>query len=126
MQFARWVFGVAGVYGVLVMLPQYFLEARVGQDYPPPVTHPEFYYGFVGVTLAWQVMFLLIASDPPRYRPAMLVAVLEKASFAVAAPLLFAAGRVAPIMLLAGGIDAVLGVLFAVAYVRTRSRGASS
>ena len=35
MKFARWVFLLAGIYGALVVLPQFFLERRVGIDYPP-------------------------------------------------------------------------------------------
>jgi hypothetical protein len=38
--FAR-VFLGAGVYGIIVLLPQYFLEAKLGRDFPPPLTHPE-------------------------------------------------------------------------------------
>jgi hypothetical protein len=51
---------IAGVYGLVVLLPLYALEAWIGVDDPPPITHPEFYYGFVGVAAAWQVAFLLI------------------------------------------------------------------
>lgn len=54
MKFAKLVFLVAGIYGLIVVLPQYFLESKVGVDSPPPITHPEFYYGFIGVTAAWQ------------------------------------------------------------------------
>src|SRR5579871_5005683 len=93
MRFAKWVFLLAGVSGILMVLPLY-LEDRFFQDYPPAINRPEFYYGFAGVTLAWQVMFLVIASDPVRYRTGMLPAMLEKASFAFAVPLLYAAGRV--------------------------------
>ena len=53
MSFARWVFRIAGIYGVLVIAPMYFLESRFPAENPPPITHPEFFYGFVGVTLAW-------------------------------------------------------------------------
>jgi hypothetical protein len=94
MRFAKWVFLLAGVSGILLAVPPYFLERQTGEDYPPPITHPEYYYGFFGVTLAWQVMFLVIASDPVRYRRAMLPAILEKAGFAVAISLLHATGRV--------------------------------
>ena len=66
MVFARRVFGVAGIYGLLVLLPQYFTEAKTGADFPPPITHPEYYYGFVGVAVAWQVLFLILARDPHR------------------------------------------------------------
>jgi hypothetical protein len=119
MRFAKWVFLLAGVSGILMAVPPYFLERQTGGDYPPPITHPEYYYGFLGVTLAWQVMFLVIASDPARYRRAMLPAMLEKASFAVAIPVLYAAGRVAGMWLGFAAIDATWLVLFVVAYLRT-------
>lgn len=45
MKFAKYVFIAAAAYGFLVTLPQFFMETRTGIDYPPPVTHPEFYYG---------------------------------------------------------------------------------
>jgi hypothetical protein len=73
MKVARWIFGIAGVYGVLVIAPLYFMEARIGRDTPPAITHPEYFYGFVGVTLVYQIIFLLIAREPVRYRPLMLV-----------------------------------------------------
>jgi hypothetical protein len=63
MRFARRVFLIAGIFVLIVLTPQLFLEARLGQDYPPAVTHPEFYYGFVAVGLAWQVLFLVAATD---------------------------------------------------------------
>ena len=66
--FARRVFQVAGIYGLIVMLPQYFLEQRIGRDAPPAITHPEYFYGFIGVVVAWQLCFLAIARDPVRLR----------------------------------------------------------
>jgi hypothetical protein len=119
MRLAKWVFLLAGVSGLLLVVPPYFLEAKTGEDYPPPVTHPEYYYGFFGVTLAWQVLFLVIASDPVRYRPAMLPAVLEKAGFALAIPVLYAAGRVAGVWLGFAAMDATWLVLFVAAFLRT-------
>ncbi len=118
MRLARWVFLLAGVSGILMVVPPYFLEAKTGQDYPPPVTHPEYYYGFLGVTLAWQFLFLVIASDPVRYRPAMLPAMLEKASFAAAIPLLYAAGRVPGVWVGFAALDAAWLVLFVASYLR--------
>ena len=38
MTFARRVFLIAGIYGVVVILPQYFLEGRLSHDYPPAIT----------------------------------------------------------------------------------------
>lgn len=121
MRFARRVFGAAGVYGLLALLPQYFLEERIGRDYPPPITHPEHFYGFIGVAVAWQVLFFLIARDPARFRPAMPVAVLEKLAFAVPAMLLFASGRVPGAVLGFGLVDLLLAALFLAAWRSTRS-----
>ena len=118
--FAKRIFLIAGVYGLLVVAPMYFLEGKIGRDQPPAITHPEFFYGFIGVTVAWQVGFLILSRDPVRYRPLMIAAVIEKATFGVATIALFAVGRLAAQMLLAGLIDLVLGMLFIVAYVKTR------
>lgn len=114
--FARRVFLIAGIYGLIVMLPQYFMEARIGADYPPPITHPEYFYGFVGIVIAWQIAFLTIARDVVRFRPLMPAAILEKAVFAAAVPVLFLQDRVAAAALVFALIDVVLGALFIIAY----------
>ena len=119
--FARRVFFWAGIYGLIVLLPQYFLEGQIGRDFPPPITHPEHFYGFVGVALAWQFVFLTIARDPVRYRPLMLVAILEKVSFGFAALVLFWLGRIAMIVLAPALVDLALATAFAVAYRSTRT-----
>lgn len=117
--FARRVFAIAGVYGLLVLGPHYFMEARVGRDSGVAVTHPEYFYGFVGVALAWQFVFLIIARNPVRYRLIMLPGILEKLSFGVAAIVLYAQGRL-PGLMLAGGVgDLAFAGLFAVAFWRT-------
>ena len=118
-RFPRRVFLTAGIYGLIVLLPQYFLEGRIGRDYPPPITHPEHFYGFIGVALAWQFAFLIIARDVRRYRLLMLPAILEKLSFGVAAVALFAAGRAAVAVAAAGSIDLVLAALFVLSYRAT-------
>jgi hypothetical protein len=119
MRFAKWVFLLAGTTGILMVAPPYFLEERFGKDNPPPPNHPELYYGFLGVTLAWQLMFLVIASDPIRFRTAMLPALVEKASFAVAVPILYALERVPVIWLGFASMDGTWLVLFVIAYLRT-------
>lgn len=116
MKLARWIFGIAGVYGILVIAPLYFMEARIGRDDPPAITHPEYFYGFVGITLAWQIVFLMIAREPARYRPLMLASVLEKLAWGVAAIVLFQQQRVSGMTLGFGGIDLLLGALFVVAF----------
>jgi hypothetical protein len=115
--FARLVFRIAAIYGIVVLLPQYFLEDRLGRDFPPPITHPEHFYGFIGVALAWQILFLVIAHDPIRFRPAMLVAVLEKLAFGLACAVLYLQGRLAPATLGAGMIDLALAGLFVASYL---------
>lgn len=119
MNFARWVFRIAAIYGVIALLPMYWLERQIGHDQPPAITHPEFFYGFVGVALAWQIVFWIISQNPARYRLLMLPAVLEKATFSIATFILFAQDRLHVQMLIAGSIDFALGLLFAIAYWRT-------
>jgi hypothetical protein len=119
MRFAKWVFLLAGVTGVLMIVPPFFLEAKTGEDYPPPINHPEYYYGFLCVTLAWQLMFLVIGSDPVRYRLAMLAAFVEKAGFAIAIPVLYALERVPRVWLAFASMDATWLVLFVIAFVMT-------
>ena len=119
MKFAKLVFLIAGIYGLIVVLPQYFMEAKNGRDFPPPINHPEFYFGFVGVTLAWQVLFLVLSTSPVRYLPVMIPAILEKLSFSIAVPILFLQNRVGSLMLALAMIDLILGLLFIVAYLKT-------
>ena len=121
-QFPRRLFRLAGIYGLIVMLPQYFLERRIGVDQPPPITHPEYFYGFIGAAVAWQFVFLLISTDPARYRLLMLPAILEKATFGSAILILLAQHRAPKAVLVFGLIDLTLGALFAVAYGVTANR----
>jgi len=78
MRFARIVFLIAGIWGLLVITPLYFMFDLIGHKDPPPITHPGFFYGFVGVGLAWQIAFLIIAKNPVRLRPMMIPSVVEK------------------------------------------------
>ena len=120
MKFAKVLFLVAGIYGLLALAPQYFLEEKNGRDFPPAITHPEYFYGFVGVAIAWQIVFLILSRDPIRYRPIMLAAVVEKASYAIAVIILYLQGRTGTLILGTGIIDMALGALFLLAYVVTR------
>src|SRR6478735_1720810 len=106
--FARWTFRIAGVYGLLVILAGYFSEASVARDYPPAITHREYFYGFMGVTLAWQLAFLVISTDPRRYRPLMLVAIIEKLGFFVPGIILWSRGELPTPMAGGAGIDFIL------------------
>ncbi|HZH31921.1 MAG TPA: hypothetical protein VEY11_14240 [Pyrinomonadaceae bacterium] len=119
MKFAKVVFLLAGIYGLLALLPQYFMEAYTARAYPPPITHPEYFYGFIGVAVAWQVLFLILSRDPVRFRPMMIPAVLEKLAFGVAALVLYAQQRLPQLMLAGGIVDLILAALFIAAYVKT-------
>ena len=114
--FARRVFLVAGLYGIVALAPQYFVELGL----PTLIERAEHFYGFIGVALAWQVIFLIVASDVMRYRPLILAGVLEKLSFGVAAAILYSVDRVSIGVLLAGTFDLVLGALFVAAFIATR------
>ena len=118
--FAKRVFLVAGIYGLAVLFPQYFMEGQNGRDFPPPINHPEYFYGFIGVALAWQVVFLLIARDVQRYRLFMLPAVLEKLTWGLATLALYAQGRLAFAVVGFGVVDLVLGTLFLFAFYAIR------
>jgi hypothetical protein len=120
MNFSRWVFRLAGIYGLVVLLPQYFLERKFGEDYPPAITHPEFYYGFLGVTVVWQLAYLLIAQDPARFRPVMLLGILAKSNFFAAAIVLYLQQRMPGAIFLAAILDLLLAALFFAAWWKIR------
>ena len=115
---ARRLFRVAAVYGLAALLPQVLLEDKLGRDFPPAITHPEHFYGFLGVAIAWQLAFLVIAADPRRYRALMPVAVVEKLAFGIAALVLYAQHRVPTAVAGFGAVDLVLALLFFVAWLR--------
>ena len=112
MKFTRWVFNTAGAYGVISVGPLYFLEKTINQRNPPAITHPMFFYGFAGVTLAWQLLFFAIARQPVRLRTVIPFAVLEKLSFAIGAAVLYSQGRLDHNDLWFAAIDFVWAALF--------------
>jgi hypothetical protein len=122
MTFARRVFTGAGIYGLIILLPLYFLEERTGIDQPPPINHPEYYYGFIGAAVAWQLVFLILGRDPVKYRPLMLPAVVEKFTYGGAVLVLLAQSRIPGPPFIGGLIDLFLGVLFIVAYAKTSAQ----
>jgi len=125
MKFAKVVFWIAGIWGLLVITPLYFLFDIIGQKDPPPITHPGFFYGFVGCALAWQVAFCWIATDPIRYRPLIIPSILEKATYTIALFTLVAQSRTNPRDLVFACTDALLGILFVLAYFKTPSRSSA-
>ena len=119
-RFARWVFLLAGIVGVLEVVPLYFMENMIGRTQPPPINHPGFYYGFVGVALAWQVAFLIIARDPLRYLPLMPALFLEKLLYPVAVFALYAQGRAPAQNLGTAILDLVWFGLFVIVWAKLR------
>lgn len=119
MKFAKYTFLVAGVLGLLALVPQYFLFEKNGVDFPPAINHPEYYFGFVGVAIAFQIVFIIISRDPMKYRQLMLASVVEKFSFGLACIVLLVQGKSMEPILAGGLLDTLLGVLFIVSYVKT-------
>jgi hypothetical protein len=119
MKFAKIVFWIAAIWGVLVLTPLYFIFDLIGQKDPPPITHPAFYYGFISVGLAFQVVFFVIAQDPVRLRPMMIPAVLEKFGYGASLIVLYLQHRLHSQDLALGCVDLLFGVLFIAAFVKT-------
>jgi hypothetical protein len=119
MKFAKIVFRIAGIWGLFVLTPLYFMFDLIGRNDPPPITHPGFFYGFVGVALAWQIVFMFIATDPVRYRPLMIPSVLEKVSWGAAVIVLVLQQRMHKSDLVFVVTDLILGLLFVIAYFKT-------
>jgi hypothetical protein len=124
MKFAKILFWIAGVWGVLVLTPLYFMFDLIGRQDPPPITHPGFFYGFAGAGLAWQIVFFVIATDPARYRTLMIPSVLEKLSYVAPVVVLVLQGRMHWSDLVFVGSDLLLAVLFTIAYFKTQPQTA--
>jgi len=121
MKFAKIVFWAAGIWGMLVLTPLFFIFDSIGQKDPPQVTHPGFYYGFVTVALAFQFVFMVIATDPARFRPMMIPSIFEKISYVIALVVLYLQQRIHPADLVFAGTDFLLGLLFIAAFFKTRA-----
>jgi hypothetical protein len=126
MKFAKVTFYIAFLWGILILTPLYFVFDVIGRQDPPPITHPGFYYGFLSAGLAWQFAFLVIARDPARFRLMMLPSILEKFLYAASLTALFLQHRLHPQDLVFAAIDALLGVLFVLAFLRTAPSGDSA
>jgi hypothetical protein len=122
MNFTRFVFAGAGIWGIIALTPLFFLIDITGRPYPAPADYPHFFYGFLTVALAWQLAFLIIAIDPVRYRLLMIPSILEKAGYVVAVILLRGQLRIDEVAVSTAIPDAILGVLFIVAFLRTPKR----
>lgn len=113
------MFWIAGLWGVLVLTPLYFMFDLIGRQDPPPITHPAFYYGFASVGLAFQIVFFAIARDLKRLRAVMIPAALEKFGYGATLLTLFLQDRLHVQDVALGGIDALFGALFIAAFLKT-------
>ena len=120
MKFARWVFAIAGIYGVVILTPLFFMEKMIGEQDPPPITHPMFFYGFAGAGLAWQIVFLAIAKNPRRFRPLILISLVEKIPYGVSGIVLYLQHRMkSPADLGFACFDLFWALLFVIAWMKT-------
>jgi hypothetical protein len=122
MKFAKIVFIAAGVWGIAVLTPLYFLVDLTARHWVPPTTYPHFFYGFLSVAMAWQIAFLMIGSRPEQFRPLMIPGMIEKFGFVATVAALYGQGRISATDASVAPPDLVLGLLFIVAFVKTRRR----
>jgi hypothetical protein len=119
-KFAKFVFIGAGIWGLSVLTPLYWLVDISGRHYAVPHDYPAFFYGFVAVALAWQIAFLVIGTDPVRFRPFMVLAMIEKFSYVSTLVVLYAQSRIPSIDFQPAIPDGLIGLLFIAAFWATR------
>lgn len=121
MRLAKVVFIVAGVWGIVVLTPFYWLVDLTGRHYGAPTEYPHFFYGFFSVAMAWQIAFLIIGSSPRRFRPLMIPSMLEKFGYVITQAVLYGQARISWPDAESAVPDLLLGVLFIVAFAKTRT-----
>jgi hypothetical protein len=119
MKFAKITFWVAAIWGILILTPLYFMLDLIGRQDPPPITHPAFYYGFVGAGIAWQFAFIVIARDPARFRLMMLPSIFEKFSYSIALTMLYLQHRLHGSDFGFACVDLTFGLFFIAAFLKT-------
>jgi hypothetical protein len=123
MRFAKFTFIGAGIWGIAVLMPLYWLYDITGRQYSPPTDYPHFFYGFLSVAMAWQIAFLLIGTNPARYRPLMIAGILEKVGHVGGVAVLYGNARISAIDAQGALPDLLLAILFMMAFVKTRGSG---
>ena len=121
MRFARIVFTCAGVWGLVVLVPLYFSRDLIGTLYPPAITHPDFFFGFIGVGIAWQIAFLLIGRNPVGLRAMMGPAIVEKFIYVFTLTALYGDGSLQFGQFVVAVPDFVLGTLFIIAFFKVQA-----
>jgi len=121
MRFAKLTFLGGGIWGIAVLTPLYWLFDVTGRPYSPPGDYPHFFYGFISVAMAWQIAFLVIGSNPARFRPLMIPGIFEKLGYVGTLAVMYWNGRISATDAQAAIPDGLLGVLFIVAFAKTRT-----
>lgn len=119
MTFAKWVFTIGGIWGVLIIGSLFFIEPYVASR-TGPLSHPDTYYGFAVSTFAWQLGYLVIGRNPAAFRPFMLLGAGAKLAYLSACWILYAGGRIPVSVPVIASPDLLLAVLFVVAWFKTR------
>ena len=91
---ARWLFRGAAIYGAILLLPIYFVEGRVAAP-AARLPAPEYFYGFIGAALSFQILYWIIGGAPRKYHALMLLGVVAKLSFWIPVAILWSIGRTA-------------------------------
>ena len=123
MRSTRLLFRIAGIYGLIVLLPFYFLAPSIARATPGGLAHLEYYYGFIGGAVAFQFLYLTIARDPVRFRPLIPIGMFSKLSFFVPVAILWSKGVLAAAVLGFASIDLLLAIAFGWAWMRTPPGG---
>ncbi len=118
MRFAKWVFTLAAIYGLITIPLTYFVEPQLVRRFGA-LGQPIWFYGFLGVVLVFQLVYLQTGRDPVRYRPFMWLSLLAKLSFVVTAATMYAIGRTVLEQAVVTAPDLIWSVLFAIAIART-------
>ena len=106
-----------------MLTPLYWLVDITGRHYVPPTDSPQFFYGFLSVAMVWQIAFLVIGSNPVRFRTLMILAVLEKLGYVGTLAVMYLQARIPAIDAQPIVPDLLLGILFIVAFFTTRASG---
>jgi len=120
MRFAKIVFIGAGIWGISVLVPLYWLVDLTGRHYAVPTDYPQFFYGFLSVAMAWQFAFLVIGTNPVRLRPLMIPAVIEKLGYVATVIVLRGHARISSSDTVVIVPDLFFGILFILALAKTR------
>lgn len=113
MKFAKWTFLIAGIIGLISTIPLAFAEKLMS------VKQPEFYYGFVFLDICFQIVYILIATSPIRFRLMMIPSFVAKASGTIVLTWLFLIGKVSLNWIAFASIDGIFAILFLIGFFVT-------